>query len=44
MTIRFAEDDVRAMGRAAAGVRGMKLKPERRGRRRATSPATTPPS
>ncbi|HQV57538.1 MAG TPA: DNA gyrase C-terminal beta-propeller domain-containing protein, partial [Ilumatobacteraceae bacterium] len=26
MTIRFAEDDVRAMGRAAAGVRGMKLK------------------
>jgi DNA gyrase subunit A len=28
MTIRFAEDDVRAMGRAAAGVRGMKLRPE----------------
>ncbi|MBW8825054.1 MAG: DNA gyrase subunit A [Acidobacteria bacterium] len=27
MTIRFAEDEVRAMGRAAAGVRGMKLKP-----------------
>src|SRR2546430_3053052 len=26
MTIRFAEDDVRAMGRATAGVRGMKLK------------------
>jgi DNA gyrase subunit A len=26
MTIRFTEDDVRAMGRAAAGVRGMKLK------------------
>ncbi len=26
MTIRFNEDDVRAMGRAAAGVRGMKLK------------------
>jgi DNA gyrase subunit A len=26
MTIRFSEDDVRAMGRAAAGVRGMKLK------------------
>ncbi len=25
-TIRFAEDEVRAMGRAAAGVRGMKLK------------------
>ena len=25
MTIRFAEDDVRPMGRAAAGVRGMKL-------------------
>ena len=28
MTIRFAEDDVRAMGRAAAGVRGMKMKPD----------------
>jgi DNA gyrase subunit A len=28
MTIRFAEDEVRAMGRAAAGVRGMKMKPE----------------
>ena len=28
MTIRFAEDEVRAMGRAAAGVRGMKLKPD----------------
>ena len=26
MTIRFAEDDVRPMGRAAAGVRGMKLR------------------
>ncbi|MFM7618179.1 MAG: DNA gyrase subunit A [Actinomycetes bacterium] len=26
MTIRFSEEDVRAMGRAAAGVRGMKLK------------------
>ena len=26
MTIRFDEDEVRAMGRAAAGVRGMKLK------------------
>lgn len=26
MTIRFAEQDVRAMGRAAAGVRGMRLK------------------
>jgi DNA gyrase subunit A len=26
MTIRFNEDDVRAMGRSAAGVRGMKLK------------------
>ena len=26
MTIRFSEDDVRAMGRSAAGVRGMKLK------------------
>jgi DNA gyrase subunit A len=28
MTIRFNESDVRAMGRAAAGVRGMKLKNE----------------
>jgi len=28
MTIRFSEDDVRAMGRAAAGVRGMKMRPE----------------
>jgi DNA gyrase subunit A len=28
MTIRFSEDDVRAMGRAAAGVRGMKLRPD----------------
>ncbi|HEY7134837.1 MAG TPA: DNA gyrase subunit A [Acidimicrobiia bacterium] len=28
MTIRFSEDDVRAMGRATAGVRGMKLKNE----------------
>ena len=27
MAIRFAEDEVRAMGRAAAGVRGMKLRP-----------------
>jgi DNA gyrase subunit A len=27
MTIRFSENEVRAMGRAAAGVRGMKLKP-----------------
>src|SRR4051812_669269 len=27
MTIRFSEDEVRAMGRDAAGVRGMKLKP-----------------
>jgi DNA gyrase subunit A len=26
MTIRFSEDDVRSMGRATAGVRGMKLK------------------
>jgi DNA gyrase subunit A len=26
MTIRFSDDDVRAMGRATAGVRGMKLK------------------
>ena len=26
MTIRFSEDDVRPMGRAAAGVRGMRLK------------------
>ena len=44
MTIRFAEDDVRPMGRAAAGVRGMKMKPGRRGRVAATSPATTSPS
>ena len=28
MTIRFAASDVREMGRAAAGVRGIKLKPE----------------
>jgi DNA gyrase subunit A len=28
MTIRFAEDEVRAMGRAAAGVRGMRLRPD----------------
>ncbi len=28
MTIRFSEDDVRPMGRAAGGVRGMKLKGE----------------
>jgi len=28
MTIRFSEDDVRSMGRATAGVRGMKLKNE----------------
>ena len=27
MTIRFNEDEVRPMGRAAAGVRGMKLQP-----------------
>ncbi len=27
MTIRFSETEVRAMGRAAAGVRGMKLRP-----------------
>jgi DNA gyrase subunit A len=27
MTIRFAQDDVRPMGRSTAGVRGMKLKP-----------------
>ena len=32
MTIRFAEDEVRPMGRAAAGVRGMKMRAERRGR------------
>ena len=32
MTIRFTEDDVRPMGRAAAGVRGMKLQGRRRGR------------
>jgi DNA gyrase subunit A len=28
MTIRFSEEDVRAMGRATAGVRGMKLRSE----------------
>ena len=28
MTIRFAEDEVRSMGRSAAGVRGMKLRTE----------------
>ncbi len=28
MTIRFAEDEVRSMGRVAAGVRGMKMKAE----------------
>jgi len=28
MTIRFTEDDVRAMGRTAGGVRGMRLKPD----------------
>ncbi|PZS23221.1 MAG: DNA gyrase subunit A [Acidimicrobiales bacterium] len=28
MTIRFSEDDVRPMGRDAAGVRGMRLKPD----------------
>ena len=28
MTIRFSEDDVRPMGRTAAGVRGMKLRPD----------------
>ena len=33
---------MRPMGRAAAGVRGMKLKAGRRGRVAATSPATTP--
>ncbi len=27
MTIRFSEDEVRAMGRGAAGVRGMRLRP-----------------
>jgi DNA gyrase subunit A len=30
ITIRFAETDVREMGRAAAGVRGVKLRPEDR--------------
>ncbi|CAN5855430.1 hypothetical protein BH24ACT3_BH24ACT3_10030 [soil metagenome] len=30
VTIRFAEDEVRAMGRSTAGVRGMKLRPEDR--------------
>ncbi|HWH35483.1 MAG TPA: DNA gyrase subunit A [Acidimicrobiales bacterium] len=28
MTIRFAEDEVRAMGRSAGGVRGMRLRPD----------------
>jgi DNA gyrase subunit A len=28
MTIRFTEEDVRAMGRTAGGVRGMRLKPD----------------
>ncbi len=28
MTIRFSEEEVRAMGRAAAGVRGMKMRPD----------------
>ena len=42
MTIRFSEDDVRPMGRATAGVRGMKLKSDRRRVvSAATSPATT---
>ena len=40
-TIRFTEDDVRPMGRTAAGVRGMKLKRRRRGRVAATSLART---
>ena len=31
MAIRFAETDVRPMGRDAAGVRGMQLRPRRRG-------------
>ena len=42
MTIRFSEDDVRPMGRAAAGVRGMKLRDRRRGRVVRRRPATTP--
>ena len=45
MTIRFTEDDVRPMGRSAAGVRGMKMKANATTRSSpATSPATTPPS
>jgi DNA gyrase subunit A len=43
MTIRYNQDDVRPMGRNAAGVRGMKMKPGTRSSR-ATSPATTPRS
>ena len=38
MTIRFAEDEVRPMGRSAAGVRGMRLKAGRRGRVRRRRP------
>ena len=41
MTIRFNEDDVRAMGRTAGGVRGMKLKTRRTRSCRATWLATT---
>ena len=41
MTIRFDENDVRAMGRSAAGVRGMKLRAGDDGRVASTSPATT---
>ena len=40
-TIRFSEDEVRPMGRAAAGVRGMKLRAGRRGRVLRRAPATT---
>ena len=44
MTVRFAEDDVRPMGRSAAGVRGMKLEARATRWCPATSPATTPRS
>ncbi len=45
MTIRFDENDVRAMGRTAGGVRGMKLKSVGgSGRVGATWLATTPRS
>ena len=44
MTIRFAEDEVRAMGRAAAGVRGHEAQGRATRSCPATWPATTSPS